>query len=69
MYYNNHTCILFLFKGPLSLGNVISKQKDGLASLSVKCNICHQINNVSTSEQHRTGTRDPKAYDTAQDSP
>ena len=48
-----------------SLGNVISEQKFGLASrLSVKCNICHQVNNVTTSEQHRTGTRGPKACDT-----
>ena len=65
MYYNDHTCILLLFTGPISLGNVISEQKFGLASRpSVKCNICHQVNNVTTSEQHRTGTRGPKAYDT-----
>ena len=56
---------MLLFTGPLSLGNVISEQKFGLASrLSVKCNICHQVNNVTTSEQHRTVTRGPKAYDT-----
>jgi len=65
-YCNDNACILLLFTGPLSLGNVISEQKFELACrLSVKCNICHQVNNVTTSEEHRTGTRGAKAYDTS----
>ena len=46
------------------MSSITEEKKFGISScLSVQCNVCSKINNISTSEQHRSGQRGPKAYD------
>ena len=46
------------------MSSITEEKKFGISScLSVQCNICRNINKISTSEQHRSGKRGPKAYD------
>ncbi|XP_067030541.1 uncharacterized protein [Acropora muricata] len=52
------------FPGPLSLNNMVGKKGSGLSSVfNIQCSKCGKINNVHTSNHHRTGGRGPKASD------
>ena len=53
-----------IFVGPLSLGNVIEEQKNGLAStFTVLCSQCNGENTIKTSKEHRSGARGPLTFD------
>ena len=53
-----------LSKGPLAWKNFVREDRNGAASIfHIKCKHCGAINKVSTSKQHSTGQRGPKAYD------
>lgn len=50
------------FPGPLSLDNMVGETRSGLSSVfNIQCSKCGEINNVRTSNHHRTGSRGPKA--------
>lgn len=52
------------FPGPLSLDNMVGETRSGLSSVfNIQCSKCGKINNVHTSNHHRTGSRGPKASD------
>ena len=53
-----------IFSGPLSLGNVIEEQQNGLAStFTVLCSQCNAENTIKTSKQHRSGASGPLTFD------
>ena len=53
-----------IFLGPLSLGNVIEEQHNGLAStFTVICSQCNVENTIKTSKEHRSGARGPLTFD------
>lgn len=53
-----------IFLGPLSLGNVIGEQHNGLAStFTVLCSQCNVENTIKTSKEHRSGARGPLTFD------
>ena len=50
------------FPGPLSLDNMVGETRSGLSSVfNIQCSRFGKINNVYTSNHHRTGSRGPKA--------
>ena len=52
------------FLGPLSLDNMVGETRSGLSSVfNIQCSKCGKINNVHTSNHHRSGSRGPKASD------
>ena len=50
--------------GPLTLENMVGGTRSGLSSVfNIQCSKCGKINNIHTSNHHRTGSRGPKASD------
>ena len=42
----------------------MAEKKFGISStFAIQCSICSQTNHISTSKQHRAGSRGPKAFD------
>lgn len=49
----------------MSLSNIIQeKKKIGLASeFTIECQFCKYVNTIKTSDNHKSGSRGPQAYD------
>ena len=52
------------FPGPLSLDDMVGETRSGLRSVfNIQCPKCGKMNNVYTSNHHRTGSTGPKPSD------